>query len=46
MSLFQVAVIQGEVGEETSFFVGAIGLDKGALVFGMMYETTLSWYMC
>lgn len=35
------AVIEGEVGEDSCFFIGAIGEDEGALVFGVVDETAL-----
>ena len=35
------AVVEGEVGEETCFFVGAVGFDEGAFVVGEVDEPTL-----
>jgi hypothetical protein len=37
----QAAVVEGQVGDDTGFLVGAVGQDKGALVDGMVDEAAL-----
>jgi hypothetical protein len=37
----EAAVVEGEVGEDAGFFVGAVLLDEGAFVFCLMDSSAL-----
>lgn len=41
LGMRESAVVKGEVGEKTGFFVGTVGFDEGAFVVGEFDESAL-----